>query len=264
MSPKQTLNPARPRSTAVVWFASVVVGVLLGIATRWLMPVQVEADHPKIPDNHLGTINTFAVDNFCVWLEDSTMSFGTALNRVSGTLLDDNGWDGLKGGRVLFSGGSTPCVDDPNRINIEIEYWVKDDTSGTNCGGFSCAWFLPGDVYEDPISGHVEFRYGYVRFVTAHINGSLILAHHVVNHETGHILGLCDGGPDATDPANVFLGCTLDADHFNCVDSVMHSQAYGCSNREWPTSLDRAAVESLIPGGVVGGGGGMKGCYFCP
>lgn len=59
--------------------------------------------------------------------------------------------------------------------------------------------------------------------------------HHVVNHETGHVLGLKD--PDQISPGV-----------YDCLGnvSVMHSQFYGCAyNREWPTWNDHNTVVLL-------------------
>ncbi len=125
--------------------------------------------------------------------------------------------------------GQTPCDEAPFRNDIEIEYWVRDDTSATQCEGYSCA-FPFGHQYLDSVSGHLEWSGYAVRFKTSHINGGVSLYHHVINHETGHVLGLQDGDGTCPDP-----------------DSVMHSIYYGCEvNAEWPSAEDRASVGALI------------------
>lgn len=249
------------------WLAIVVAGILLGIFARWLFPAQIEADHPKNldyqtpgdrQDQKIGTINGYEAENFCVTVVDSSMSFDDALNHVKNTLLHSDGWDGLKAGKVMFSGGSTPCDQLPSISNIEIQYRVKDSTP--DCGGLNCVSFLPDDEYFDTRSGQTEYRHAYVIFNTTYIAGSQPLYQHTVNHETGHALGLCDGGPGADeDKVPPWLGCQSDPDHYDCVVSIMHSEYYGCTNRTWPTSLDLDSVESLIPGGGGSGGGGGKG-----
>jgi hypothetical protein len=260
------------------WVLAVGLGLMLGVLARWLTPERAGGDHPKAPHDHLGTINTLTTENFCVQIEDSSISQSTAVNTIRNTLLDSSGWQEVgdttpdfdpKEGRIAFAGGSTPCFSDPNRDNIEIEYYVRaNTTTDPICGdpsdpppppGYSCAWFT--NSYPDATSGHSEFRYGYARLVTSYIAGTVPLAHHTVSHETGHISGLCDGG---TGPLayEVGQGCQSNPKHFVCRTSVMHSFAYGCSNYEWPTSLDLASVAGLIPGGGGGGGGGgNKGAF---
>jgi len=76
------------------------------------------------------------------------------------------------------------------------------------------------------------------------------------NHEVGHALGLCDGGPGIPTPIPAGCVSNLDVyppggngilDRYECLNSIMHS--YGCSEPDWPTAIDIAAVESLQPSG---------------
>jgi hypothetical protein len=64
-----------------------------------------------------------------------------------------------------------------------------------------------------------------------------IINRHAINHETGHTVGLQDGGPRA-DPRYSY--------DFTCPQSIMHSQAYGCPvNYLWPQFNDRFNVEHI-------------------
>ena len=77
--------------------------------------------------------------------------------------------------------------------------------------------------------GTRNYTYAFVRFKTSHLNGSVALYHHAVNHETGHILGLKDPN---------YYG--------HCTDSVMHSKYYGCAtDRQWPSGADRTRATNI-------------------
>jgi hypothetical protein len=188
------------------------------------------AYHPTIYGSygyHLNSIHSVsAYEDFCVWVRDGSIAHSEALGRIRKTLYLDNpseDWDGLANNHVYFWPWYDPCPSYPShqRILIELEYWVE---SG-GCDGVSCAW-----KYGDPMqaSGHYDYPYYYVLFKTTHLSGSVALYHHVVNHETGHVLGLADGNG-------------------TCPDSVMHSRYYACSiDREWPSFYDRYSVETLV------------------
>lgn len=210
--------------------ATIMVGLALGLAARWVVTSPTEGNHYWIPHNHLGSINHFAVDNACVYMTNSDMSFDDAFLRIQQTLYHPSGWDLLGGGRLFFTVSSQSCdeMSDPERANIEVEYEVKDDTSGLPCEGYSCAYSLPGHIYFDSTSGHDEYRYYFVTLKTEHIDDDISLARHTINHETGHVLGLKDG--DGT-----------------CPGSIMHSKVYFCNeNLEWPATIDLNSVEEVI------------------
>jgi hypothetical protein len=153
------------------------------------------------------------------------MSHSTAFTRVRNTLYIDNpseDWDGLAGNKIYFVPVSQPCNQASCRACINIEYWVRS----TGCNGVSCQWFTS---YYNSHDGANDYLYAYVRFKTSHISGSTALYRHVINHETGHILGLKD--PNYTG---------------HCMTSVMHSIYYGCSsNLQWPSSGDRSKVTNI-------------------
>ena len=158
-------------------------------------------------------------------------------------------------GRILF-GGMEGCLVE---CRAEIRMFIDE---------FGCGDPGPPPVYKscvdppiqttiNPVTGHREVEIWQVRFATPHLEGSLW--RHFINHETGHVLGLCDGGPDAPTPQ---FGCEDDLEHLKCTepDSVMHT--HGCAHVPWPSADDRASVESLIPAGSSGGPGGTQGKFL--
>lgn len=180
----------------------------------------VRAYHYHQPHVELGTMHSSASsrnEEFCVYVSDSSMTQSSAYNAVAHSLWIDGArdWDGLGANKVWFIPYSNSCTSLPNRSTIEIEYRVL--TNG--CGGVSCT------ALTNPYNGgygHTDYLFAYVTLKTSHLTSGAPLYHHVVNHETGHVLGFLDPN---------YYG--------NCVDSIMHSIHYGCStNREYPSDGD--------------------------
>jgi len=174
---------------------------------------------------HLAYMHDTNAEDFCALIEDGSIGLNTAATRIRATLHQDDAshdWDGLAVNKVFFIAVSLtiPCNQLANRANIQIEYWVHS----SGCGGVSCQWFTSPTISHN---GRQDYLYAYVRFKTSHISGSTFLYHHVINHETGHILGLAD------------------PPYGDCKVSVMHSAHYGCTDREWPQSGDRVLVTDI-------------------
>lgn len=110
---------------------------------------------------------------------------------------------------------------------VSIRYYIYTDTSNVNpCYGSSCV------VRGGQTLTHVEsdgtatdYTYGIAYLKESTFNGTA--SNYIINHETGHILGLPDG--DGT-----------------CPGSIMHSKDYGCSNGypSWPYEADKNTVNS--------------------
>ena len=215
----------------------VAVSIPLSIATN------VSAHHPKSPGSYLHSIRSVSqTEQYCVDDYYTTLSFATVLDRVRATLIverTDVNWDMKQGGYTDFrTTWDYPCRSlnsstTPTRAEIELEYHVQDTIQESACGGTSCAVHF-GSTWSGPY-GRTEYQY-----YNIYLRGSLISAdgdvrRHVVNHETGHALGLADGyAPDCPSPA-----------------SVMHPSYYGCgsTNVPWPSlGGDHPTVNQLIFG----------------
>jgi hypothetical protein len=258
----------RNRFRSFAWVSiRVILGVLLGLFVRAITPGQSSAHHANVPPQKIGSINGFENEQFCISVADSDMSFNTALTRIRGTLINQPGWqrvgEGTSKHGMVFFVGSASCesYSQPGLAAIEIQISVQNSLPpgcGTNNPG--CVGFDDDDRYTDPRSGLIEYRHAYPYLNTYWLGSDDQLTYrNLVNHETGHVLGLCDGGPFAN---LAWPGCTAQSGHFSCLTptgSMMHK--YGCSRQEWPTVIDLATVSGIIPGSAGGGGGGNKGAF---
>lgn len=189
---------------------------------------------------HMNSIHSSAThEDTCVTVWNNSMTFTTARDRVKGTLYLHNtasDWDDLAGSRVYFIVNSSDCANLSSAVyqGTEMEYRVVSDaTAESQCGtingkAVSCAWLgIPKQS-----ASHWDYQYGYAMLQASRLSGTTTTYHHLVNHETGHPLGLADPG-------------TGDS-HYQCMYSVMHSMAYDCSSSlEWPSNSDRTSVESI-------------------
>lgn len=190
--------------------------------------------HPTYTE--LWAMHTQYSEEFCVQVLDGSMSDSTLYSRVRETLYVDNpsqdwdllAWDGAQYKIVWVGKGSTPCDSQLDRVNIEVQF----SASSGGCGGTpvdSCLdWW---DGYAGTHGSHDDYYYAYVKFATFHINPNVPFEyHHVVNHETGHILGLQDPPP---------CGSTW--------VSVMHPDYYctGSTKLEWPDPDDIWCVDQV-------------------
>ncbi len=212
------------------------------------MAVQPTAgDHPW--DQHVKSINTFEPETYCVTRNEAGGDFdwNDAFVAILGTLQTDNpaaDWNFLGAGETipvknlqLYFNPIGNCDDlSPTAKNIvRLQYEVKENTQsvcgtpepGSGIDGFSC---VEGqETSSVDLHGHTVYAKYVLTIKRTHISGTVEFRHHLLNHETGHVLGLAD--PPPCEP-----------------DSVMHEETYyDCSEDwEWPTANDFDSVLSLI------------------
>jgi hypothetical protein len=200
------------------------------------------------------------LENWCVTPIDSTsetapgVDFVTLVALTANALYDASDpaggrWNAVRGVDLVTS--PEECVPEYlQRHEMRFRYF---NSAWPICAGHPACADASFDKKLDPFAGHDE----YVSF-TIDISPAAVWA---VNHEVGHVLGLCDGGLTFSGSTHTQCGewAPLDTE---CLNSVMHP--YGCNppGWPWPTSQDIDSVENLIPVGGSGqggsGGGGGK------
>lgn len=199
-----------------------------------------QASHPSATQLHVDSMHYANFnEDMCIRMEYSSMTFNTARDRMVQTLYLDfpsGDWDDLNGGRIYFIVLTEDCAwleqyQNATYQATELEYTIISDTTAASlCGNApdgriaSCAssgqqlWY----------GSHWDYQYYYINMQGSRLNGSQATYRHVINHETGHVLGLADPG-----------GCTG-------YTSVMHSTRYFCSvDLSWPTVYDRNTAISV-------------------
>lgn len=205
----------------------------------WLLPPSVDAAHPRSPNIHLSQMHLSSSghgaydEDYCV--DDITaggqIGDAAALDRVRDALILSSPykWDLIGSGRIdlyttvyscsyYYPGDCTAQVS-----GVEINYCIKEDWNQACGTGSSCVAHYAWD------GNH--YGYAVVRMVLSHVTTANDEHRRNINHETGHVFGLCDPenqywvdcDPEQANTAWAGLFCTS--------LSVMHQYTtYGCSS----------------------------------
>ena len=239
------MSPVRERQLGRWLDAALIIsmGMLFILSAALVQNRRATAYHPHNPGVHLLSQHSGANEEFCVWIEGpSYLTHSSAFYAINDTLYLDNqsedwdtlAWDG-NAWRVFWDPLNSeyePCY--PNRYGayFDAQYRIQNDQSSHGCGQYNCVYQM------DPVSGplgHQDFNWFlvYLRSDGVRSVGGVV-NRHAINHETGHVLGLQDGGP---------LAPGYDR---TCTQSIMHSAAYGCGvNYLWPQPDDRFNVDYI-------------------
>jgi hypothetical protein len=182
------------------------------------------ANHTYSPKRHLSSMGSSTESEyFCVDTSASTLaSFSTAYTTLE-NILYNSSYDGLAGGKINFVGSTyaTQCggFSAGDLAFYNMRYYIKTNTSPA-CDGTSSCVIRSAAV---TVNGHSHYSY---EIATIRQTPFTNIPGYMVNHETGHIMGMLDG--DQT-----------------CPGSIMHSKDYGCTALGYPatpTSLDITTV----------------------
>ncbi|MEU6078385.1 hypothetical protein [Micromonospora sp. NPDC047074] len=229
----------RPLMWAAILFTSLVA------ATLQAGPASAHGSHSGWEQRHLADMHTWTAyhgiedEEFCVnIIGGATHSY--ALSRIKSALFNTGtpSWhlmtksDGSTDVRIDIRPMDNACSSyGERRSQIDYEYWVRPNNSVVPaCGSdnVSCVTF---DVQTRAASGsHVHYEWGYVHMDADHLGSDTL-----INHETGHIFGLMDGGPNVSY-------------HGGCPSSLMHLAYYGCSGNAGltkPTDNDISSVRTV-------------------
>lgn len=180
-----------------------------------------------------GNVHGANDEDYCADSQTASMSADTAGVRVRDSLVVGSPhWDGTGNWRMDLWKAPSRCTAYSDRNWIEFEYRVADNWSGT-CGGgyaqYSCvAHYTP--IYTSQYN-HYHYTWDNSFLVVTHMDGDYTEYREVINHESGHLYGLLDGGGD-------------------CPGSLMHNRWYGCSNwpNWYPSTGDFNSVVAIMDG----------------
>ena len=193
-----------------------------------------ESSYFERRDRHITSTHLRSVDElFCVDTKQSSLDLKETSNAIRDILYERN-YDYLGNKRINFyrEGGTSKHCSDLTKSelkDVKIRYIFTDNTA-PYCGSssYSCAVRPDLDYDKELNVYHCTYGIAYIR-----PRDFQNLPDYIINHETGHLLGMPDGGPNAPDKSP-------------CQDSIMHSADYGCSNGrpKNPTAYDLATVEN--------------------
>ncbi len=190
---------------------------------------------------------------FCEEDAQSSLSFPNVRGRITGALQwetppsGEYRWDGINYGHIslvdAYNSSGVGCnglnfSTNPRLSDTAIRYYVQDynnlDPACWNPPPRSSCTVHTGVTWNT--SAGVGYQYANVYLYTDPMTGDDYgdpdRRRHTVNHETGHVFGLADGGPSSPYPSS---GCSP--------LSIMHPSYYGCSARiPWPTWDDVLSV----------------------
>lgn len=207
--------------------------VLLCVAQAPWLQFNAQAAHPRSTTQHLDTMHESVTghgvedEDYCVDDLTGTIGDSTAVGRVTDALYYSSPkWDLIGSGRLDFWPTAEACgyygTCTSLITGVEINYCVADWDSF--CGDDSSC------VIHDGFDGN-DFAYSIVRMHVDHMGTFEDEFRRNVNHETGHVVGLCDPenrpwvdcDPEQADTGWAGIFCTT--------ASVMHQyMAYGCSS----------------------------------
>jgi hypothetical protein len=181
------------------------------------------ANHSYSPKRHItSTHSNTQHEYFCADASDPNIPLTTvdAYSTLKTELYSRN-YDGLANNKIYWlqgGGGSTACknLSSSDLALNTFRYYIEDKynsdiinkcDSGNTYSRYSCVTRSGATVQSD---GHYHYSYGEINI---RYQDWVNVQHYIINHETGHILGLKDGS-----------GST------DCPGSIMHSSDYGCSN----------------------------------
>lgn len=226
-----------------------------------------EANHPR--GFYLAALRSVEwKETFCVETERSSMAIADAHARVNATLTwenPDQDWHGLNNWKIEFEdpyavyGRSCEALrgfEPFPYTEAEIRYRVRDDEHIPDiCRDrqgrpYSCA--ARDEIEGMSWNNEVEWQYFNVFLRTDPMQGddpwqnNPDRRRHPINHETGHVFGLDDGGPLAEDSPDK-----------SCPQSIMHPDYYGCDGQmgrpyvppyPWPQGIDFTTVTNISEG----------------
>lgn len=201
-------------------------------------------------------------ETFCVEDAGSSMSFADAYGRVNAALTWENpggDWHGLNNWEIEFEDAYVPTGVGCNGLNTgtwprftdtEIRYYVRDPGNLPSiCGGTSCAARdMTGASWNNGVEWQFYNVYLHIDPMRGDDQGNPDRRRHTVNHETGHVFGLDDGGPTAESVTG----------NTSCPQSIMHPLYYGCDGAyhngiygayvpryAWPQGIDFQTVTNI-------------------
>jgi hypothetical protein len=140
--------------------------------------------------------------------------------------------DGTTNARIDIYAKPNPCssYSQSVRNGIDFEFHVRiSNASIPQCGGDDISCVVHDRWVQSRSGTHWHADWAYVYMDRDHLDSNQL-----INHETGHVFGLMDGGP------NLGTGCSP--------PSIMHLPYYGCptNNFSKPTNYDIDSVRTII------------------